>query len=80
MDETRIQALENKLLGLQKQLDDFVLHTHNGFDSSPIFYKTIPLQNRDTDPEQTKTGVIAVVSGKLKIYDGASWVVVGAQV
>lgn len=40
---------------------------------------TFRLPNGSGDPSSTSTGALAVVNGKLKIYDGAAWVVVGTQ-
>ena len=40
---------------------------------------TFELPNGSGDPSSTTTGALAVVSGKLKIYNGSAWVVVGTQ-
>jgi len=41
------------------------------------FYLRLP--NGSGDPAATVTGALAVVGGKLKIYNGSAWVVVGTQ-
>lgn len=40
---------------------------------------TFRLPNGSGDPSGSTTGMMAVVSGKLKIYNGSAWVVVGDQ-
>ena len=39
----------------------------------------VKFPNGGGDPSSTSTGALAVVSGVLKIYDGAAWTVVGTQ-
>lgn len=39
----------------------------------------VNLENQGGDPSSGVTGNLAVVGGKLKIYNGSAWVVVGTQ-
>lgn len=82
MDEDqniKIMELEKALKKLKKEFDDFVLHNHNGLDSNLIKYRTFLIQNGTADPLSKIKGTLAVIDGKLKIYDGSAWTVVGTQ-
>jgi len=63
----------------REEVIDLMYEMLSIYNGNVQFQNPVVLQNLTADPTVKITGALAVVGGKLKIWDGSAWTIVGTQ-
>jgi hypothetical protein len=77
-EEKRISDLETRIRDIEDTFGNIRFPSFWRF-MQPLVADILRLPNLSADPATATAGELAVVGGKLKIYDGAAWTTVGTQ-
>lgn len=63
----------------RQEVMDIVYEMLRVYSGDAKFIRPIVLSDLNADPDNKTTGALAVVGGKLKVFDGTNWTIVGTQ-